>query len=283
MRQSAGRLAAYANFIKLEHSLFSLPVIYGGAVLALRRWPDAALTVLILLAAVGGRVLAMGLNRLIDAEIDARNPRTKGRELPRGAMQQWEVWAIVALAGALYAASAWMIAPICLWLSPIPVALFTVYPYLKRWTSAAHLGLGLAWSMGPLGGWLAGAKSLAGISEAAWLWAFSVLWLAGFDVIYATMDEAFDREAGLHALPAKVGCARALRIAALQHAAAFLCLALLWRTQLPSPAALWWLGAIGAMFVWQHAIASRNPEFAFFHLNGVVGFLVLGFIAIGIL
>src|SRR3989338_6614573 len=144
----------------------------------------------------------MGLNRLIDAEIDAHNPRTRQRELPRGAMQQGEAWAIVAVAGALYAASAAAIAPICLWLSPLPVALFVISPYLKRWTALAHLGLGLAWSMAPLGGWLAASQSLEGVAQAGGWWLFSILWLAGCDVIYATMDEAFDRQAGLHSLPA---------------------------------------------------------------------------------
>ena len=278
----SGRLTTYAGFLKLEHTIFSLPLIVAGTLLHTRGNFSTRTAGLILLAAIGGRVMAMGLNRLIDATLDARNPRTKNRELPRGAMHRWEAWAIVAIAGLLYVAAGAALAPICLELSPIPVALFVIYPYLKRFTALAHLGLGLAWSMAPLGGWLAVSKSLAGFGEIGWLWLFSVLWVAGFDIIYATMDEAFDREFGLHSLPARIGKKRALRIAALLHAAAFASLAALWNTQLRAPLALAWLSAIGALFIWQHAVAARRPAFAFFQINRIVGFAVLGFVLAGI-
>ncbi len=277
------RLKTYASFVKLEHTVFSLPLIYAGALLGAHRWPSTRLAMLVLLAAVGGRVVAMGLNRLIDVEIDARNPRTQRRELPRGAMQRAEAWVIVVLAGLLYAASAAAIAPICLVLSPIPVILFLAYPYLKRFTSLSHLGLGFAWSMAPLGGWLAASRSLSGLETIGWLWFFSLLWVAGFDIIYATMDEAFDREWGLHALPARLGKRPALQIAAALHTGAFLSLWMLWCTQLQAGfVALAWLAAIGLLFLWQHLIAARRPDFAFFQLNGVLGFLVLGFVASGL-
>ena len=282
MTRTAGRFRTYASFIKLEHTVFSLPLIFAGTLLHTYGWPRMALLAWIIAAAIGGRVLAMGLNRLIDAQIDARNPRTRQRELPRGAMGQREAWVIVAAAGLLYLVSAAAIAPICLWLSPIPVALFVGYPYLKRFTALAHLGLGLTWSMAPLGGWLAASKSLDHIGEVGWLWLFSLLWVAGFDIIYATMDESFDRSVGLRSLPARVGKRRALQIAAVLHAAAFLCLAVLWRTQLYSPIARWWLIGVGVLLIWQHAIAERKPEFAFFQLNGVLGFLVLGMVLAGI-
>ena len=275
------RVSIYAGFIKLEHTVFSLPVVFAGTVLHARGWFSTRLAAWVLLAAVGGRVMAMGLNRLIDQELDARNPRTQKRELARGAMSRAEAWAVVGLAGFLYIAGAAAIAPICLWLSPIPVALFVVYPYLKRFTWLAHLGLGLAWSMGPVAGWLAASKSPAQVSEVGWLWAFSVLWVTGFDIIYATMDEAFDRESGLHSLPARLGRGRALQVAEILHAAAFLCLYLLWRTQLLAPASLWWLAGIGALFIWQHSVAARKPEFAFFHLNAILGFAVFGFVWAG--
>ncbi len=292
------RFRTYARFVKLEHTVFSLPLIFAGTILAARQLPSVQLTALLLLAAAGARTMAMGFNRLIDAEIDARNPRTQRRELPRGAMQRREAWAIVALAGAIYVLSAAAIAPICLWLSPIPVILFFIYPYLKRVTTLAHLGLGLAWSMGPLAGWLAAASyqaeaaipsvsegrlaPLSAIKEVSWLWLFSVLWVTGFDIIYATLDEAFDRQAGLHSLPAQMGKRPALRVAAVLHGAAFAALATMWLKQLYSDAALWWLAAIGALFIWQHAVAEKKPEFAFFKLSGVLGFLVFGFVATGL-
>jgi 4-hydroxybenzoate polyprenyltransferase len=275
------RLKTYAGFVKVEHTIFSLPLVFSGMLLYTRGWPGWRLTVLVLLAAAGARIVAMGLNRIIDAEIDALNPRTRQRELPRGAMTVWEAWAIVVVAGAVYLSSAAAIAPVCAMLSPIPVALFVLYPYLKRFTWFSHFGLGLAWSMAPLGGWLAGSRSLSGITEAAPLWAFAVLWVAGFDIIYATMDEAHDRMAKLHSLPAGLGAARALRVAAMLHAMAFLALAILWRMDFYSPVAFKWLIAIGAVFVWQHVIAEKNPEFAFFQLNGALGFLVLGMVLAG--
>jgi 4-hydroxybenzoate polyprenyltransferase len=274
-----GRLKTYAGFVKLEHTVFSLPVVFAGALLGgPLTW---RLSGLILLAASAGRVMAMGFNRLIDAEIDARNPRTRRREIPRGVVRQREAWAIVGAAGLVYLASAWAIAPVCLWWSPLPVALFVMYPYLKRVTPLAHLGLGLAWSAAPVGGWLAVSQSLDGFGEVMRLWLFSWLWVAGFDVIYATMDEAFDREAGLHSLPAVLGSRKALGVAALLHGAAFYMLYELWRNQLGTAASLGWLAAIGALFLWQHAIAARSPEFAFFKLNGIVGFLVFGFVLAG--
>ena len=278
------RLRTYAGFVKLEHTVFSLPLIYAGALLGLDALPTPRLLALILLAAIGGRVTAMGLNRLIDAQIDRRNPRTAMRELPRGAMQPWEGWLVVAIAGIVYFASAAAIAPVCLRLAPIPLALFVVYPYLKRFTAMSHLGLGLAWSMAPLGGWLASVQSLARIWEAGWLWGFSLLWVTGFDIIYATMDEEFDRQAKLYSLPARLGKKKALEVAAILHAAAFAALAVIWKDQMAgSKAALVWLAAIGALFVWQHMLAEKKPEFAFFQLNGLIGFLVFGFVLAGML
>ena len=285
----AVRLKTYAGFVKIEHTIFSLPLIYAGALLGARLpaapgaaqaggWPSARVLLLILVAAVGARAAAMGLNRLIDLEMDRRNPRTQQRELPRGAMQAWEGWLVVVVGSLIYLVSAAAVAPICLALAPVPLALFAGYPYLKRFTSLSHLGLGLAWSMGPLAGWLAASQSLERVNDVMWLWLFSLLWVAGFDVIYATMDETFDRQAGLHSLPARLGKRPALNVAAILHAAAFLALVILWRDQLRSPVALPWLVGIGLLFLWQHAIAEKRPEFAFFRLNSLIGLFVFGLI-----
>jgi 4-hydroxybenzoate polyprenyltransferase len=120
------------------------------------------------------------------------------------------------------------------------------------------------------------------IGQVGWLWLFSILWLTGFDIIYATMDEAFDRTAGLYSLPARIGKRAALRVALLLHLLAFVSLCAMWETQLQSTASVVWLVAIGALFIWQHAVAERRPEFAFFHLNGILGFFVLGFVLAGL-
>ncbi len=279
---AASRLRTYASFVKLEHTLFSLPLIYAGAIVGAGGWPSPRLFGWILSAAIGGRVAAMGLNRLLDAEIDRRNPRTQRRELPSGAMQRWEGWLVVALGMLVYVASAAALGPLCLRLSPIPVALFAVYPLLKRFTWWCHAGLGLAWSMGPLGGWIVGAQSLAHLDRAASLWLFSLLWVTGFDVIYATMDEAFDRAEGIYSVPSRFGRARALKIAAVLHGMAFGSLMTFWRESSQSVAGLIALAVVAALFIWQHIVADKHTEFAFFQLNAAQGLAVFLFTVIAI-
>ena len=283
VRRRWRQIRTYARFVKLEHTIFSLPLIYAGALLGADRWPSTTLVILILLAAIGGRVVAMGLNRLIDLEIDRHNPRTRQRDLPAGKIQIHEAWLVVIAGNVLYVIAAGLINPICLLLAPIPVLLFVGYPFLKRFTSLAHFGLGLAWSMGPLGAWFAAAQSFDRLRGIGWLWLFSFLWVAGFDIIYATMDEAFDRRAGLHSLPVRLGRHRALRLAAALHVAAFAALVVLWFGRLDrAPMALAWIAGIGVLLICQHLIAERKPEVAFFQLNSVIGFLVLGLVASGI-
>lgn len=276
------RLGLYSSFVKLEHTVFSVPLIVAGTILFTRQIPSWSLLALVLVAGAAARVIGMGLNRIVDVRIDAQNPRTQGRELASGKMSVREGWLVVGVAGIIYLASAAAIAPICVWLSPLPVLLFFIYPYLKRVTPLAHLGLGLAWSMAPLGGWLAASKSLSGLGQVTWLWLFSCLWVTGFDIIYATLDEDFDRRAGLHSMPARFGKRSALLAAAVLHVGAFLSLVMLWMTQLSGLPALMVLVALGSLFVWQHAVADRKPEFAFFKLNGALGFVVFGFIALGL-
>lgn len=276
------RLLTYASFVKIEHTVFSVPLVLAGALLPYWRWPRPVTLLLMLIAAAACRVVGMGLNRIIDARIDAANPRTQRRELPRGAMKVSEAWTVVATAGLIYVAAAAMLAPVCLRLSPIPVMCFAFYPYLKRFTSMSHLGLGLAWSLAPVGGWLAVARTTHGLSDVGWLWFFSLCWVTGFDIIYATMDEAFDRKHGLHSLPARYGKAHALQMSLCLHVVAFLSLYALWRDLFHSASSLIWLLAVGAAFVWQHKVASRDPELAFFKINGAIGFLVLGLVWSGI-
>ncbi len=268
------RLKTYASFVKIEHTIFSVPLVLSGAMLARWGWPSPWIISLMLVAAAGARAVGMGLNRIIDAEIDARNPRTQKRELPAGMMSKKQAWLFIAGATAVYLAAAALIAPICLKLSPIPVLLFAGYPYLKRFTALAHLGLGLAWSLAPVGGWLAVVKDLRGIGEVGWLWFFSLCWVTGFDIIYATMDEVFDRQQGLHSLPARLGKAHALQLSACLHAVAFLSLYALWRDHFHTFASFVWLLVVGLALIWEQLAAGRNPEFAFFKLNGAIGFFV---------
>lgn len=275
------RLNAYARFVKVEHTLFSLPLLFSGAILAGGAWPDARLTGLILLAGFGARTAAFALNRLIDWRFDARNPRTAGRELPAGRMSVREAWG-VGLAGALvYVWASWRIAPICFYLSPVPLAVFAVYPYLKRFTAMAHFGVGLADAFAPLGGWLAVRQSFENAGPALGLGLFTFLWVSGFDIIYATLDEAFDRREGLHSLPARIGRDRALRGAAFLHIAGFMVLIGLYMGSLRTGIALASLTGIGALLFLQHRWA-HDVDLAFFRLNAVMGFGILGFVAAGL-
>jgi len=220
-----GRLRTYASFVRLEHTLFSLPLILAGAFSV----PGPALSglrwVLIAIAAVGARTAGMSLNRLIDREIDARNPRTRGRELPSGRMRLAEGVLLLVASGAAYLAACAALGPWYLKVAAIPLVVFALYPYLKRWTPLCHLGVGLALSLSPLAGYAAAHPDLERWRPAIALALFALAWVTGFDVIYATLDEDFDRASGLHSLVARLGRERALRVSWALHALAALALA----------------------------------------------------------
>jgi len=281
-----------SRFVKFEHTFFSLPVIFGGTLLADAHGLTPSRAAWIVAAGLGARTAAMALNRIIDRRIDAANPRTAGRELPARAMSLGAAWG-VALAGvALYLVAAAALSPLCLALSPVPLAVFVLYPYLKRVTPLCHLGVGAALALAPLGGWLAaGPSSFAGLADAAaaggliaplLLAAFTFFWVAGFDIIYATLDEEFDRAHGIRSLPEALGRERALRISALLHACGVAALTALALHARFAPAALPLLAAILALFALEHWHA-RNVDLAFFKLNIAVGFAALAFVAAGVL
>jgi len=276
------RIISYSRFIKAEHTLFSVPLIFSGAVLAGHRLPGWPLWGLILGAGVGARTAAFALNRIIDRQIDARNPRTANRELPKGVMGLAEAWGVFLGGVALYIACAWAIAPICLYFSPLPLLVFVIYPYMKRFTPLAHFGIGLADAMAPMGGWLAVTQSLHPFWPGFWLGLFTFFWVSGFDVIYATMDEAFDRAEGLHSLPAQLGSAQALNVSGILHLLAFASLAVLYHVYLKNAVALVTLMAIGGLLFWEHHQA-EDVDLAFFKINAVLGFGVLGFVAAGLI
>jgi len=272
------RLLSYSRFIKAEHTLFSIPLIFSGAVLAGHRWPSWRLSALILTAGFGARTAAFALNRIIDRRIDSHNPRTANRELPKGIMRLAEAWGVFAAGLLIYLFSAAAIAPICLYLSPVPLMVFVIYPYMKRFTPLAHFGVGLADALAPLGGWLAVKQTLDGLAPGLWLGLFTFFWVAGFDIIYATMDELFDRSAGLHSLPARYGSAAALKISGICHLAAFGSLSVLYLIYLQTSLALLSLLAIGGLLFWEYR-ASERVDLAFFKINAVLGFGVLAFVS----
>ena len=215
--QGLALVPALLSFVRFAHTVFALPFALAGAFLASMDVPAAARIGWILLAMAGGRSLAMALNRMIDAEIDARNPRTAMRELPSGRLTRMQVvWFCAASLAALILAVS-QLPPITWYLCPVPVALFVVYPYAKRVTWACHLLLGVTIGIAPVGGWLAVTGEFA--AAPLYLWGAVATWIAGFDVIYALLDEQFDRAHGVQSIPMRFGRAGALRITRGLHAA----------------------------------------------------------------
>jgi len=275
------QLQKFLRFVKIEHTLFSLPLIFSGVFLASKEPPTFALLGLILTAATGARTAALALNRIIDREIDKRNPRTVVRELPSGRMTLHEAMVVLAAGIALYVGSAALISPFCLKLSPLPLLIFTAYPYMKRFTVLAHFGVGLGLAMAPLGGWFAVQQSFDNILPGALLSLFTLCWVTGFDIIYSTLDELFDRTENLYSFTSRYGRPRALRISALLHALAFGTLALLFILYIKAIAALPLLMVSGLLLYFEHKKA-EDVEMAFFKINAVLGFVILSMIVVGV-
>ena len=271
-----------ARLVRLEHTVFALPFAYVGALLAVNGWPGLATMAWITLAMVGARTLAMGLNRLVDAEIDERNPRTAGRELPVGALTQTQVIALCALALALYLVAVWQLEPIVRWLWPIPVFMFVVYPYLKRVTWLCHLWLGACLGLAPVGAWVAITGELP---WQAWALGGAVcLWVAGFDLFYALFDLDHDRASGLHSWATRFGVHGTFRGARAMHAGS---VALLAAAGAGLDAGLWyWLGVavVAALLLYEHLIVRpddlRRLDAAFFTVNGVLSITFCVFVAL---
>jgi 4-hydroxybenzoate polyprenyltransferase len=272
----------FVSLVKLEHTLFALPFAYVGALLAVDGVPSAHDLLWITVAMVGARSLAMALNRLVDAGIDARNPRTARRELPSGLLASWQVWLFCLGSLAVFLVAVFQLDPIVRWLWPIPVLGFVVYPYLKRWTWLSHFWLGAVDGLAPVGAWVAITGHLP---WQAWLLGAAVaLWIAGFDVFYALFDIDFDRSQGLHSIPERFGVRGAFAAARLLHAAT---VALLVAVGLGLPVGVfYWLGVavVAALLAYEHSIVRpddlRRLDAAFFTVNGVVSAAFFGFVLV---
>ena len=210
-------MPALLSFVRFTHTVFALPFALAGAFLARMEIPAISRLGWILLVMAGARSLAMALNRLIDVEIDARNPRTAMRELPSGRLTPTQVawFCAVSLAALILAVS--QLPRITWYLCPVPVVLFVLYPYAKRVTWACHLLLGITIGIAPVGGWLAVTGEFA--VAPLLLWGAVATWIAGFDIIYALLDEDFDRAQGVQSVPARFGRVGALRITRALHVA----------------------------------------------------------------
>ena len=270
----------FASLVKVEHTIFALPFAYIGAFLAVDGVPSAHDLLWITVAMVGARSLAMALNRLIDAGIDARNPRTAARELPRGVLRPWQVILFSLASLVIFLAAVYQLAPIVRWLWPIPVAAFIVYPYLKRWSWASHFWLGAVDGLAPLGAWAAITNELPW--EAWALGGAVAFWVAGFDLFYALFDLDVDRAQGLHSLPARFGVGATFTGARLCHAATVACLV---AAGLGLPVgALYWIGvaAVAGLLLYEHSLVSprdrRRLDMAFFTMNGVISVTFFAFV-----
>ena len=272
----------YFSFVKIEHTLFSLPLIFSGMLLGSHgELPGAGMVLLVLAAATGARTVAFALNRIIDRHIDARNPRTATRDLPSGRMTMQEALGVMGAGLGLYFGAAYFIAPFCLMMSPIPLAVFLIYPMMKRYTPLAHFGVGMGLAMGPLGGWFAVSPSFDRLFTPVLLSVFTLLWVAGFDIIYATLDEEFDRKESLYSFPSRFGRARALRYSGYLHLAAFAVLVVLFVQSVLSLLALPLLVLTGLLLYFEQKKA-EDVELAFFKINAVAGFSVLAMVGVGV-
>lgn len=275
------KLKNYANFIKFEHTLFSLPLIFAGTFLAAKGLPDWKLLILIVLAATGARTSALAINRILDRRIDALNPRTEDRELPSGKISLTKAYIITVLALILYFISAYLICDLVLYLSPIPLIVFIIYPLMKRFTPFCHFGVGLSLALAPLGGWVAVTCSFEGVLPAVVLSLFTLCWVAGFDIIYATLDEEFDKKAGIYSMVSVYGRGTALMVSSALHQSAFFFVAFLYFFMFKSIVAGVFLVLIGALLFLEHRKA-ENIDLAFFKINILVGFAIFLFVLSGI-
>jgi 4-hydroxybenzoate polyprenyltransferase len=271
----------FANFIKFEHTLFSLPLIFAGAFLAWGGLPELKLLVLIILAGTGARTAALALNRIIDRKMDSENPRTRERELPSGKISLASAFGITLAGLVLYFASAYFICELVLYLSPIPIFVFILYPLMKRFTPLCHFGVGLGLALAPLGGWVAVTCSTSGLFPAVMLSLFTFFWVSGFDIIYSTLDEESDRNRGVRSIVSVYGKETGLYIAGLLHYAAFFCMAFIYFFMFKTIAAGALLALIGLLLYLEHK-KSENVDLAFFKINIAVGFAVFLFVLAGI-
>jgi 4-hydroxybenzoate polyprenyltransferase len=280
----ASRLVRYVNFVKLPHTVFALPFALVGATLAsFTSGVTVATLAWIVLAFTAARFAAMGFNRIVDRQIDARNPRTARRELPSGLLGVREATVAVGLASAVFVFAAWRLNPLCAVLSPFALGWVLWYSYTKRFTHWSHIVLGLGLAIAPVGGYLA----VSGTWSVPW-WMLIALavgvssWTAGFDILYSLQDEEFDRTEHLHSVPVMFGRRASLAIARVLHVITIVALAAV-GTAVP----VGWLYAAGvcvaaALLLYEHSLVRGDDlsrlDAAFFTMNGVISLTFFGFV-----
>jgi 4-hydroxybenzoate polyprenyltransferase len=279
-----GVLLRHANLVRLPHTIFALPFALVGVVLASYVSPITIGDVIwVVVAFTSARFAAMGFNRIVDREIDARNPRTSSREIPSGQMSVREAGVAVVIASLVFLAAAWQLNPLCLVLAPFALAWVFFYSYTKRFTRWSHIALGIGLSIAPVGGYLA----ITGQWSSPW-WMLIALaiavatWVGGFDILYALQDASFDRENGLYSVPSTFGEASALGIARVLHFITVVALAL---GGLGAGAGVvYFVGVLvaGLLLLYEHSLVSADDfsrlDAAFFTMNGVISIVFLGFV-----
>jgi 4-hydroxybenzoate polyprenyltransferase len=279
------RIKIFLEMIKFAHTIFALPFAFTAAVLAARGLPTVDQAFWIVAAMVGARTAAMGLNRMIDAEIDAKNPRTSSRAIPAGLIGKGTVFIFVMIGILLLFYAAYRLNPLCLYLSP-PILFFLVlYSYCKRFTALAHIVLGICIAFAPLGAWVA----IQGrIEQPAILLAASVVfWLAGFDTLYALQDLEFDRAHGLHSIPVRIGVNGSLWVARLFHLVMLGLLLALYATMNLGFFFLVGVGITAALLFYEHWLLRTGDltklDMAFFNMNGYISINIFVFTLIDVL
>jgi len=273
------KVSVYLRMIKFSHSIFALPFAFTSALIAASGIPDLKQIGWIIIAMVGARSGAMGLNRIIDSKIDSANPRTKRREIPRGAISVLAAVLFVVVSFIFMVFAAYMLNPLCLKLSPVAIAILVLYSYTKRFTWMSHFFLGLSISAAPLGAWLAVKGSFD--IEIIPLAIAVIFWLAGFDVLYALQDIDFDRRYGLYSIPKRFGISKSIYLSRIFHTMSFILLVA--NGMIFGLGGLYWTGMFltAGLFLYEHSLITiddlRNLDIAFFNMNGYISVTVFIF------
>ncbi len=279
------RIKIFLEMIKFAHTVFALPFAFTGALLAARGLPTLHQTFWIVMAMVGARTAAMGLNRIIDAEIDAKNPRTSNRAIPAGLIGKGNVFFFVFLGLLLLFYAAHRLNPLCLYLAPLILIFLVLYSYCKRFTALSHIVLGICIAFAPLGAWVAiqGKVGLPAVLLAGGV----VFWLAGFDTLYALQDLEFDRSHGLHSIPVRLGVTGSLWAARIFHLVMMGFLVALYATMNLGLFYLTGLGITAALIFYEHWLLRNGDlkklDMAFFNMNGYISITICVFTLIDVL
>lgn len=266
------RLARFVTMVKLQHALFALPFTLASMFMAQKGMVSLEKFFWIVIAFMSARTLGMGMNRLVDRKIDAKNPRTAHRMMASGRLSVLEVVPLLMLSSAILAYSAWQLDPLCLKLLPVCLFFLLIYPYTKRFTFLAHTFLGVVLALGPIGSWAAIQGELSWTPLCLGL--SILLWVNGFDVIYAVQDEEFDRENGLHSIPVLLGKKNALLFSRLVHA--FVPVFWVATGVLEAYSGLYFFGTaiLSSLLIWEHVAVAKgykgNLALAFFKLNSTI-------------